>query len=100
MTAPVITSFQVYSPTTGHLIVDVNVSDDSSGSVVAIAYLYWIFDISDELDSYSIELTDGVENVTFNDLDPERPYIVELYEGYKYEYIPCKRVCLRTSLPR
>ena len=40
MTAPVINSFQVYSPKTGHLIVDVNVSDDSGGSVVAIAYLY------------------------------------------------------------
>ena len=70
VTAPVINQLQVYSPTAGHLKVDVNISDDSGGSVVAIAYLYWIFDISNELDSCWIELTDGAGSVTFTDLDP------------------------------
>ena len=56
-----INEFQVYSPTPGHIKVDVNVTDDSGGSVVCIAYLYWVFDLGDELDSYSIELADGSE---------------------------------------
>ena len=79
MIAPVINEFQVYIPTAGHLKVDVNVSDNSGGSVACIAYLYWAFDLNDELDSYWVELTDGTGNVTFADLDPERTYIVELY---------------------
>ena len=79
MAAPVINEFQVYNPTAGHLKVDVNVSDNSRGSVVCTAYIYWIFDLNTELDSYSIELTDGAGSVTFTDLDPERTYIVELY---------------------
>jgi hypothetical protein len=77
--APVINQFQVYSPTTGHLKVDVNVTDDSGGDVFCSASLYWIFDLSNELDSYSIELTDGLGSVTFTDLDRERTYIVELF---------------------
>ena len=40
MTAPVINQFQVYNPASGHLTVDVDVSDDSGGGVVCIAYLY------------------------------------------------------------
>ena len=44
--APVINEFQAYNPTPGHLKVDVNVSDESGGIVVAIAiaiaYLCWI----------------------------------------------------------
>ena len=72
-------SFQLYSLTAGRLIVDVNVTDDSGGSVVSIAYLYWIFDLNNELDSYSIELTYGVGSVTFTDLDQKRTYIVELF---------------------
>jgi hypothetical protein len=79
VTAPVINEFQVYSPTPGQLKVDVNVTDDTGGSVVCIAYLYWIFDLGDELDSYTIELTDGLGSVTFRELDPERTYVVELY---------------------
>ena len=54
ITAPVINKFQVYNPTTAHLKVDVNVSDDSDGSVICIAYLYWIFDTNIYLESYSI----------------------------------------------
>ena len=40
VTAPVINSSQVYSLISGRLIVHVNVTDDSGGSVVCIAYLY------------------------------------------------------------
>ena len=40
VTAPVINSFQAYCLTAGHLVVYVNVTDDSGGSVVCIAYLY------------------------------------------------------------
>jgi len=79
MTAPAINQFQVYSSTSEHLKVDVNVSDDSGGSFVCIAYLYWIYDLNNELDSYSIELVDGSGSVTFTDQDPTRTYIVELY---------------------
>ena len=68
--APVINQFQVYSPTSGHLKVDVNVADDSGGCVVCIAYLYWIFDTNTKLDSYWVELTDGAGSVTFTNLDP------------------------------
>jgi hypothetical protein len=77
--APVINQFQVYSPTTGHLKVDVNVTDDSGGDVFCSASLYWIFDLDTELDYYYVELTDGLGSVTFRDLDPERTYIVELF---------------------
>jgi len=69
----------VYNPTSGQLKVDVNVTDDSGGSVVCIAYIYWIFDLGNELDSYSVELIDGVGSVTFTGLDETRTYIVELY---------------------
>jgi len=80
MTAPVVIhEFQVYSPTYGHLKVDINVSDDLGGSVVCIPYLYWIFDLNNELVSYSIELVDGSGSVVFIDLDPKRTCIVELY---------------------
>ena len=79
MIAPVIKQFQVYIPRTAHLKVDVDVSDDLGGSVVCIAYLYWIFDTNTEMDSYSIELTDGAGSVAFTDLVPERTYIVELF---------------------
>ena len=78
MTAQVIIEFQVYSPTSGHLKVDVNVTDDSGGDVFCSASLYWIFDLDTELDYYYVELTDGVGSVTFTDLDPERTYIVDL----------------------
>ncbi len=44
VTTPAINQFQVYSPTSGQLKVDVNVSCDSDGSVVCFAYSYWIFD--------------------------------------------------------
>ena len=43
------------------------------------ASLYWIFDLDNALDYYYVELTDGVGNVTFTDMDPERTYIVELF---------------------
>jgi len=79
VTAPVINQFQEYSPTSGHLKVDVNAIEDLGGSVVCIAYLYWIFDTNTKLDSYWVELTDGAGSVTFTDLDPERTYIVELF---------------------
>ena len=70
VTAPVINMFQVYNPASGHLKVDVNVSDDSGGNVYCIAYLSWIFDLKTELDSYWVKLTNGVGSVTFTDLDP------------------------------
>ena len=70
VTAPGINHLQVYSPTSGQLKVDVNVSDDSGGSVVCIAYLYWIFDTNNELDSYWVELIVAAGTVTFIDLDP------------------------------
>jgi hypothetical protein len=57
-------------PIAGHLKIEVNVSDNSGGGVVAIAYLYWILDLNTELISYWFELTDGAESVTFTDLDP------------------------------
>ena len=78
MTASVINEFTTIYHVLGHIKVDVNVSDDSGGSVAAIAYLYLIFVTNTELDSYWIELTNGVRSVTFTDLDPERMYIVEL----------------------
>jgi len=46
VTAPAINQFQVHSPTSDHLKVDVIVTSDSGGNVVCIAYLYWIFDLS------------------------------------------------------
>jgi len=63
--------FTTISHVPGHITVDINVSDDSSGSVVCIAYLYWIFDLNTELDSYWVELTDGAGGVAFTDLDPK-----------------------------
>ena len=70
MTAPVINEFTTIYHVRGHNTVDVNVSDDSGGSVVCIAYLYWIFDFNyAKLDSYWVELTDGAGSVTFTDLD-------------------------------
>ena len=79
ITAPVINTFIATSRVAGHLKVDANVTDKSGGDVVCSASLYWIFDLSNELDSYSTELTDGVGSVTFTDLDLERTYIVELF---------------------
>ena len=46
--------------------------------MVTIAYLYLIFDLNNELDSYWVELADGAGSVTFTDLDPKRTYIVKL----------------------
>ena len=79
VTAPAINQFKVYNPTSGQLKVDVNVSDDSGDRVVCIAYLYWIFDTNNELDSYMVELINGAGSITFTDLDPERTYIVNLF---------------------
>ncbi len=73
VTAPAINQVHVYNPTTGHLKFDVDVSDGSVESVVAI------FDTNTELDSYWIELTHGVGSITLTDLDPMRTYIVEQY---------------------
>ena len=47
----------------------------------AIAYLHWIFDLNNKLDSYWVGLTDGAGSVIFIDLDPGRTYIVELFVG-------------------
>ena len=74
-----INQFQVYSPTSGHLKVNVNVTCDSGGNVVCIAYLYCVFDTNTKLDSYWVELTNGAGSITFTDLDPERTYIVVLF---------------------
>ena len=41
--------------------------------------LYWLFDLESELNYYFKELIDGVESVTFRDLDPERTYVVDLF---------------------
>jgi hypothetical protein len=40
VTAPVINEFNTYILVPGYITVDVHVSDDSGGSVLAIAYLY------------------------------------------------------------
>ena len=78
MTAPVINDFTITSPVAGQLKVDVNVTDDSGGSVFCSASLYWILTPDIEIDYYYIELIDGAGSVTFPDLDPERTYLVEL----------------------
>jgi hypothetical protein len=76
----------------GQLKVDVNVTDDSGGSIFSSTSLCWIFDHPDiELDYYYIEIIDGVGSVTFTHLDPERTYTVELLVldpswNSKYEY--------------
>ena len=78
-TTSTINMFTTTSHVSGHIAVDVNVTDDSGGGIFCSASIYWIFDLSNKLDSYSSQLTDGVGSVTFTDLDPERTYIVELF---------------------
>jgi len=63
----------------GHITVDVNLTEDSGGGVFASVSLYWLFDLDNELDYYFIELIDGVGNVTFGDLDPERTYVIDIF---------------------
>jgi len=88
-TTPTINMFTTTSHVPGHIAVDVNITDDSGEVPFASVSLYWIFDLSNELYYYYIELIDGVGSVTFTDLDPERTYIVELFvrdSSWNYGY--------------
>ena len=51
-TAPVINEFTITSPVAGQLKVDVNVTDNSDGTVFCSASLYWIFTSDIELDYF------------------------------------------------
>ena len=78
-TTPTINLFTTTSHVPGHITVDVNLTDDSGGGVIAYVSLYWLFDLDNELEYYYIELIDGVGSVTFRDLDPERTYVIDLF---------------------
>ncbi len=51
VTAPVFNRYLTYSSVAGSIPISVDVSD-YSGRVVTIAYLYWLSDPNNELDSY------------------------------------------------
>ncbi len=75
---PTMNLFTTTSHVTGQITLDVDVIDNPGGDIFCFAPLYCIFDEDNELDYYYVELVNGVGNVTFTDLDPERTYIVEL----------------------
>ncbi len=64
-----INEFQLYNPIAGYLIVNVDIVDDSGSSVDGIAYMYWIFDPSRELDYYWVQLSDSAGSGTITDFD-------------------------------